>query len=193
MGYPVFLNLKGIRVVIIGGGRIAERKLRSVIQEDANIVLVASKISDSIKALSSVSSFTLIEEKFETCHLEKATLVFAASSDQAVNEQVTDLCKVKGIMVNNCMDSRDSTFRSGATIKRGEVEIAIGTGGKRPGLSKWLGSIIETALPSDLNTLIDDYDTIRNEARNKFENSKDREQYIIEAFENICENIGRKK
>ncbi len=116
-------------------------------------------------------------------------LVFAATDDDSMNDMVTDHCKRKGILVNNCMDATKSTFRSGAVVREGQVEIAVGTGGKRPGLAKYIISRIQSVLPDQLSQMTNYYDGLRIEAREKFDLSQDREKYIKEKFKTYTDSV----
>lgn len=183
MSYPVFINLKDMNIIFVGGGRIAKRKILNIIGQDANITVIAPAIIDEIKELASVDTrVKLVEAPFEMEYLEDATLVFIVSDDESVNQAVSVYCRSNGILLNNCMDSSQSTFTNGAVLRRGELEVAIGTGGKRPGVSKWIKGKIDETLPESIDSIISHYDILRGKAREKFSTSKEREQYIKEAF-----------
>lgn len=188
MTYPIFINLEGLNITFVGGGRIAYRKLKNVLGQGAHISVVAPMIIDEIRDLSKTEKdLYIIEEKFNAHHLSDSTMVFITSDDETANQMATDYCKQKGILMNNCMDSTLSSFRNGAVTRNGEVEIAIATGGKRPGIAKWIREQIEQTLPDQLDEIIDQYDEIRKQARDKFDSSKDRESYIKEAFKTYLE------
>lgn len=190
MTYPVFINLEGLQVTIVGGGRIAFRKIENMLGQGAKIKVVAPSIIDEIKKLvHSQGDITLIEENFQQDHLQDASLVFITSSNEEVNLLATKYCKSNGILMNNCMDSSLSSFRNGAVIRNGQVEIAIATGGKRPGIAKWLRQRVETVIPNQLDEMINFYDDIRAEAKIKFSESKEREAYIKEALKAHLETL----
>lgn len=190
MTYPVFLNLKDSKVIIVGGGRIAERKLKGILHASANVFITAPEISEAIERIACNESKIFISRNaFDLNFLNDATLVFAATDDPAMNDTITDYCKQKGILINNCMDASKSTFTSGAVIREGDVEILIGTGGKRPGVSKYLREQIQRILPQDLSKMIKHYDSLRLEARKTFNKSKDRETYIKEKFKAYTDSV----
>ena len=190
MSYPVFINLKDLKVVIVGGGRIAERKLKSILHESANVFIISPEMSEGIMNIACENEKVHMNKKaFDMDFLKDATLVFAATDDASINDKITNHCRASGILVNNCMDSSKSTFRSGAVLREGAVEIAIGTGGKRPGLSKYLKDQIRRVLPDNLSQMTDQYDELRIEARQKFKQSKDRETYIKEKFKAYTDSV----
>jgi len=190
MTYPIFVNLKGVHITIVGGGRIACRKIENILDQGALIKVVAPNIINQIKTLAeSDENITLIEEKFQTDHLNDSSLVFLTSDDEIINKEVNDFCVQKGILVNNCMDSSKSTFRNGAVIRRGELEIAIASGGKRPGISKWIKDMILDRLPEQLDEVIIMYDQVREQAKEKFNNSKDREVFVRNALKEYLETL----
>ncbi len=183
MSYPIFVETEGVSIVFVGGGRIALRKLRKLIKEGARVTVVAPEIIDEIKVLEAAhGNLTLIEATFETKHIQGAALVFLVSNRPEVNDLAGAYCAEHGILYNDCMDVEKSLFRNGAVSKFGEIEIAIGSGGKRPGVSKWLIEQVKKAIPDNIDDIVDKYDALRQEARLKYDDSKLRENYIKEAF-----------
>lgn len=190
MTYPVFLELKNVNTAIVGGGRIALRKIKKLMAAQAQIRVIAPHIIEEIKALcETYDKIEIIERAFYVEALEGATLVLLTSSCQETNALGSTYCRENGILFNDCMDSQSSTFRNGAVLRRGEVEVAVGSGGKRPGLSKWLCGRIEKAMPENLEEIIAYYDQLRKTARGSYDDSKHREKYIKETFSAYLEQL----
>ena len=190
MSYPVFINLKDMKVVFVGGGRIARRKIKNILGQGAEVTIVAPVIIDEIRRMAIDNpEMKLVEEQFDLSHIEDASLVFVVSDNDEVNQTVTDYCRSKGILINNCMDSSQSTFNNGAVIRRGELELAIGTGGKRPGVAKWMKESIDKSIPESIDKIMSQYDILRADARINFTSSKEREQYIKEAFKEYIDSL----
>jgi len=190
MSYPVFINIKDVNIVFVGGGRIARRKIMNILGQGASITIVAPLIIDEIKEIAENNTeVKLIEKPFALEYISDATLVFVVSDNEEVNQEATEYCKTNGILVNNCMDSSKSSFRNGAVIRRDELEVAIGSGGNRPGVSKWIKESIDKSLPDSIDKVINQYDHLRAEARIKCSSSKEREQYIKEAFIKYIDNL----
>lgn len=190
MSYPIFVETKGVKIVFVGGGRIALRKLRKLLSDGALISVIAPKIIDEIKQLEKThQNLTLIEDSFDTLHLNGAALVFLVSDNSEVNKIAGTYCLEHSILYNDCMNVQKSRFRNGAALKRGAIEIAIGSGGKRPGVSKWLIERVEKAIPDNIDEIVNKYDALRKTARLKYNDSKLRESYIKEAFSAYLEQL----
>ncbi len=190
MSYPVFINLKDVNIVFVGGGRIARRKMMNVLGQGANVTVVAPQIIDEIKEIARNSSeVKLIEKPFKLDYVLNATLVFVVSDNEEVNQEATEYCIANGILLNNCMDRSKSSFRNGAVIRKDDLEVAIGTGGNRPGVSKWLKESIGKSIPDSVAEVMHHYDDLRAKAKVKFSSSKEREQYIKEAFKEYIDNL----
>lgn len=188
MAYPVFLNLQEKKAVIIGGGRIAERKLDNLLGECLDIVVVSGSFTQKIErsALEN-KSITLIRRYFEHHDIDDAFIVFIATDNQEVNDEVSRLCIQKRILFNNAADVKQGNVRNGAVLKNGDLSILIGTGGNRPAVSKWLKTVFSNVIPKDINRIMHEYDDLRRRARDKFDKSIDRENFIKKEFKKIID------
>ncbi len=134
--FPVSIKLKGHRVVVIGAGRVAERKIRSLRSFGADISVVAPKATRYLKGLSQEGRIRLFERKYRSGDIAKARLVIAATADRATNEKVGRDARKSGIWVNVVDHTSQCDFIAPAIIKRRGLVIAISTDGKKPVLSK---------------------------------------------------------
>jgi len=154
--YPVFLKLDGLAVVVVGGGPIAASKLEGVLAAGARVTVVAPAICDEIRARVAAlgdDRLVLIQRAFEPSHLDGARWVVAAAPS-AVNREVADAAAARGLFVNAVDDTRSATAYLGGVIRRGQVEIAISTGGVAPALAGLLREALEALLPDDLERWI---------------------------------------
>lgn len=159
--YPVFLNLKDQRVLVVGGGRVAARKVRSLLLTGAKIELVSKTLEPHLQELVQGSRISYIGSDFEASMLEGVCLVIAATDDQRLNEYISGLCKQRGIWVN-VVDSPDlCSFQVPSVIRRGDLTIAISTGGKSPALARFLRELIEQAIPEGIEVLLEVLGMIR--------------------------------
>lgn len=122
MGYfPFFVELKGKRGLIVGGGIVAERKVRKLLPYEPELLVVAPKIDDGIWKLSEeikekrkknedTSELILSERDFETTNLEKMDFVIAATSDETLNARIAKLCEERNILVNVVDDKEKCGF-----------------------------------------------------------------------------------
>ena len=144
--YPVFLKLEGLEVVVVGGGPVAASKLAGLLVAGARITVVAPQIVDEIRAHEAV---TLIEAEFRPAHLAGARWVVAAATPD-VNRDVAAAAAVRGLFVNAVDEPATASAYLGGVVRRGEVEIAISTGGTAPALAGLLRQALEAVLPHDL-------------------------------------------
>jgi uroporphyrin-III C-methyltransferase / precorrin-2 dehydrogenase / sirohydrochlorin ferrochelatase len=148
--FPAFMNLRGRKAVVIGGGAVAGRKADMLARAGARVTIIAPRIcaslSDDIKA----ETYTHLAEPFADNHLTGAMLVIAATDSHDVNRQVARHGRLRGIPVNVVDDPELSSFIMPAIVDRSPVTVAISTGGASPVLARWIKTRIETALPSTL-------------------------------------------
>ena len=149
--YPVFLRLAGMPVVVVGGGGVAASKLEGLLEAGARVTVVAPAICAAIRAQSGV---TLVEANFRPAHLSGARWVVAAATP-AVNREVAEAAAARGLFVNAVDDTAAATAYLGGVVRRGDVEIAISTGGLAPALAGLLREALDAVLPHDLERWIE--------------------------------------
>ena len=148
--FPVFMNLKDQSVLVVGGGKVAVRKIRALLAAGARVGVVARELNPACKSWLEEGQITLLAREYEPWLLEKARLVFSASSDAALNQRVFHDAEAQGIPVNVVDDPEYCRFISPAVIDRSPVQIAISTGGTAPALARRLRSKLEAQLPQGL-------------------------------------------
>ncbi|MGD0234330.1 MAG: bifunctional precorrin-2 dehydrogenase/sirohydrochlorin ferrochelatase [Syntrophorhabdales bacterium] len=147
--YPLFLDLTGKVCVVVGGGHVADRKVRALLACEARVCVVGPRVCKSIRALYDEERIELVERPYETADLKGAALVFAATNDAATNERVSQDARERGILVN-VADSPDlCDFIVPAVIRRDPIVIAISTSGTLPMLARRLREEIGRQLSKD--------------------------------------------
>jgi len=130
--YPIFIELKDKRVVIVGGGRIALRKARALIETQCRLVVVSKAVCTCLETLCAQSQAELILGPYRAEYLGKALLAVAATDQPAVNEQIYRDCQARQILCN-VVDQPDlCDFHVPAIVKRGALQIAVSTNGASP-------------------------------------------------------------
>jgi precorrin-2 dehydrogenase/sirohydrochlorin ferrochelatase len=135
MFYPVYLNLKDKRVVVIGGGEVAERKIDSLLATGASVVVISPEITRAIDALAEQNRIELSKRAYVHGDCIGAALVFAATGDPEISRAVHEEATARGIFVNTADQPAFCTFIMPAVIRRGDIGIAISTSGKSPALA----------------------------------------------------------
>jgi len=130
--YPIFLELAGRRVVVVGGGAVAVRKAQALLEAGARLVVVAERISDMMTALCADSGAELVKSKYSKDYLVGAVLAIAATNNQQLNRQIYKDCQELEILCNVVDEPLLADFFAPAVVKRGDLQIAIGTEGQCP-------------------------------------------------------------
>lgn len=133
--YPIMLNLTGKRVIVIGGGAVAARKIEKLLETNAEITVVSPELHEKIIAAFNDNLLTWKQKHFEPADLSDAFLIIAATNQAAVNLQVYESTANQQLI--NIVDRPDlSTFIVPASIRRGKLTLAVSTSGAMPGLSR---------------------------------------------------------
>lgn len=152
MGYfPMFVNLQGASVLVIGGGRVALRKTRSLLPFGPKIRVVAPAIAPEFEDL----LVTLEHRPFSPEDLlESPAMVICASGEEGVNRQAALLCRERNIPVNDASQPEEGSFLFPAIAAKGNMTVGICAGGC-PGASQWMREQVETLLPDCLPEILD--------------------------------------
>jgi uroporphyrin-III C-methyltransferase / precorrin-2 dehydrogenase / sirohydrochlorin ferrochelatase len=147
---PLFLALKGRPCLVVGGGEVALRKLRWLVETGANTTLVAPALSDEVESYTAAHGVHVIRRDFVPADIVEPVLVIAATDDEAVNRAVFDVCSRRNILVNTVDNQALCTAIFPAIIDRDPVIVAVSTGGAAPSLARRIRGWIEAALPARL-------------------------------------------
>ncbi len=132
---PVMLNLTGKHVVIVGGGRIAERKMKGLLGSGATITVVSPVINDEIRRLANQHSLILIEREVMVDDLSKAFLIITSTNSSEVNDFVVKHAGEQQL-VNAAHDNGSGNVSFPANFRQGRLTISVSTGGASPLLAK---------------------------------------------------------
>jgi uroporphyrin-III C-methyltransferase / precorrin-2 dehydrogenase / sirohydrochlorin ferrochelatase len=146
--FPIFVDVDGRDVLIVGGGEKALQKLRLVGKTTARIRVVAETISDDIAAFTHDPALVLERRPFMASDVAGAAVVFAASDEPEADQAVAAAAKAQGVPVNVVDAPRESTFIMPAIVDRDPVVVAIGTQGAAPILAREIKAKIEAWLPA---------------------------------------------
>jgi len=141
----VFLRLSGRRVVVVGGGGVAESKLQGLIAAGAAVTVVAPDIRPGIASI----EVTIVQRRFEPSDLDGAAYVVAASLPE-VNRQVALAAEARHLFVNAVDDFPSASAFLGGVVRRDGITLAISTNGLAPALAGLLREGLDALLPSDL-------------------------------------------
>ena len=120
--FPIFINLEGRRVLIVGGGHVALRKAERLSPYGADIFAVAPEF---IPGFAGIPGVTLLERRFEPGDIDGAALVIAATDDPELNAAVSELCRWENVPVNVVDDIEKCSFVFPSLVRRGELSVGI--------------------------------------------------------------------
>lgn len=144
--FPLFLDLRERRVVVVGGGTVARRKVAALREAGARVRLVAPGVLPDLQADAEAGLLDLVIDDFAPPHLDDAWLVVAATDDAAVNEAVATAARERRIWANVVDDAERSSVQVPARVERGPLQVAISSGGGAPMLARHLREKLEAEL-----------------------------------------------
>ncbi len=127
--FPMFVDLSRRHVLVVGGGRIAARRIHTLSQFCPSIIVVAPAIHPDIAALATDGQMQLSERTYRAEDLDGADLVLACTDDKALNTAIAEACRARGIPVNDASDRHDCDFLFPGIARQGAVVAGITAGG----------------------------------------------------------------
>lgn len=162
MGYfPFFMEIEGKRGVIVGGGRVAARKVEKLLPFGPSLTVIAPRIEECMRTQEKLlqkdaaASLVLEERTFLPEDLTGADFVIAATDDESLNGRIAEYCKTERILVNVVDDREKCTFFFPALVKDGNLTVGISTDGQSPLAASWIRQKISDALPEGMGAVID--------------------------------------
>lgn len=145
MMYPIFLNLQEKRCLVVGGGEVALRKIQSLLKGGARVAVVAPSATESMRQMASSGQIVLSLREYRESDLEGAFLVIAATNDRKINSTVSVDARRRGVLVNVVDSPGECDFYVPSVVVRGDLVLAISTGGKSPALARKIREDLERA------------------------------------------------
>ena len=153
---PLFVNLAGRRVVLVGGGPVAAGKLPQLVDAGADVLAVSPEVHPAIQA----SGVAIARREFSPSDLDGAWLVVAAATPD-VNRTVARAAESRRIFVNAVDDPANATAFLSGVVRRDGVTVAISTNGDAPGLTALLREAVDAILPRDIGRWMDEARRVR--------------------------------
>ncbi|MCI7660662.1 precorrin-2 dehydrogenase/sirohydrochlorin ferrochelatase family protein [Flintibacter sp.] len=160
--FPLFIDLNQKQGLVVGGGPVAARKIRTLLPYGPHLTVCAPSVLPELEAL---PGLTLRREPFSPAFLEDAFFVIAATDDQELNSRIARLCRERNIPVNVADPGTESTFLFPSVVRRGPLTVGISTGGKSPSAAHYLKEQIEGLLPDNLEAILLWMDAAREELK----------------------------
>ena len=154
--FPLFVKLAGRDVLVVGGGAMAALRVRQLADSGARITVVAPEVRDEVAALAHV----VHRRPFVAGDVRGAWLVIAAATPE-VNADVARVAEARHVLVNAVDDPAHASAYTAGVVRRGDATVAISTGGRAPALAGLLREAIESFLPAELGTWVDEAEALR--------------------------------
>jgi precorrin-2 dehydrogenase/sirohydrochlorin ferrochelatase len=140
--------------VIVGGGRVAERKAGRLLASGALVVVVAPELTPHLQQMSADRKIVHVGDRYDGAQLSGSFLVIAATSDADVNRQVAADARAAGAMVNVVDNHEIGDFMLPSLMERGDLSIAVSTGGKSPALARKIRMELEALYGHEYSVLL---------------------------------------
>ncbi|AUC75294.1 MULTISPECIES: bifunctional precorrin-2 dehydrogenase/sirohydrochlorin ferrochelatase [unclassified Olleya] len=169
--YPVFLKVKNLEVLIIGGGNVAEEKLTFLLKSspDANVTMVSPMFREGTIAIADKGNVTRVNDTYSINYLEGKHMVVATTDIPEVNVQVYNDCRAQSKLVNVADNPPYCDFYMGGIVTKGNVKVAISTNGKSPTTAKRLRQFFEDVIPENIDDLVKNLNVYRKTIKGDFE------------------------
>jgi siroheme synthase-like protein len=154
-GLPVNLLVRGRRVVVVGGGRIAARKVEPLLDLGADVLVVAPDVSAEIRSWADAGRCRIELRPFAPPDLDGAWLALTATGDHAVDAAVYSAGEAARVWVNSADDPAHCSFTMMSVVRRADVVVAFGTGGRSPALAAHLRRLLTEELGPEYEVLLE--------------------------------------
>ncbi len=165
--YPIMLNLRGKKCVVVGGGTVALRKVKMLLDCGADITVISPKPHLGMTKLSEKKAIRLIHRNYKVGDLMGTTLAVASTDVREINRTVAHEAKRLGILVNVVDDPRLSSFILPSFFRRGNLTIAVSSAGTSPALARKIRSNLEKSLGKEYATLLSLISEVRSSLKKR--------------------------
>ena len=165
--YPIFVEMAGRRVLVVGGGNVAEGKVAGLLTAAADVTVVAPDLTPALRKQHEAGDFRYDAHEYHDGDLEGYEVCFVATDDGAVNAEVAAEGKRRGIWVNAADDPKYCDFILPSVVRQGDVVVAASTGGSSPALARRLREDLTAFLSDDYAPLAELLAAVRADIRNR--------------------------
>ncbi len=183
MGYPVVLNLTGRRCIIVGGGRVAERKAKRLIESGAAVTVIAPEATENLQVWASEKKLLWRQQPYTKGCLKGAFLVFVAAASREVCAEAAQEARTEGALLNDAVEPARSDFAVPASVRRGDLLLTVSTGGGSPELSRCIRQELEAFYPESFGAWLERVASVRQEMKDRLCGSSARQAFWRHAMD----------
>ncbi|WED23153.1 siroheme synthase [Vibrio sp. JC009] len=172
--FPLYMDLKGKPVLVVGGGEVASRKVETLVRAGAEITLVSPELTETLHSYVDDKKCKWVKERYDSKYMQGFVQVWATTDDSDLNHQVHADAKAGNILVNVVDDKDYCDFITPSIVNRGRIQIGISSGGSSPVLVRNIRERLEAALPQNVSVLADFAQEQREEIKKTFPTVEER-------------------
>lgn len=182
---PLFADLKGRPVLVVGGGDVAARKIELLRRASAQVLVVSRELCPELQALHQAQQIAWLATAFEPAQLDQVFLAIAATDDNQLNRQVYDEANARHRLVNVVDDQPKCSFIFPSIVDRSPLVVAISSSGTAPVLARMLREKLEALLPASLGQMAEVAGAFRDSVKQRFSRMSDRRRFWERAFNGL--------
>jgi precorrin-2 dehydrogenase/sirohydrochlorin ferrochelatase len=161
--YPIFIELEGKTVLVVGGGGVAQRKVETLLEFGAIIHIVSRELTHKLKKLVETNEVQYVGKAFRVEQLDGAFLVIAATDDKRLNHHVSESARKRHLLINAVDQPSDCNFIVPSIVNRGGLLVAVSTSGKSPALAMKIRKQLEVQFGTEYEIFLVLMDRLRKE------------------------------
>lgn len=165
---PLHLKVEGKRVVVVGGGKVAERKVDLLLESKAEVFLISPRVTEKLRGLSEGGEIEWKQRKYQRGDLKDAFLGIFAARDSQAEESFIEEAKERGVLVNISTNYKKCDFVFPAVVRSKKILITVSTSGTFPLLSAEIAQEIQKVIDDTYSELIDFLFEVREEIKRRF-------------------------
>ncbi|HXV84730.1 MAG TPA: bifunctional precorrin-2 dehydrogenase/sirohydrochlorin ferrochelatase [Candidatus Binatia bacterium] len=165
--YPVFFEMKQRRCVVIGGGRVAERRVEGLLAVGASVTVISPAITEGLRRLLTQGSIRHVAREHRPGDLSGCELAFIAMDDSELNAAACREARSRYVWVNSADDPAQCDFIVPSVLRRGELVVAVSTGGESPAVTRAIREELDEYIGAHYAQLVQTAGEVRKELRGK--------------------------
>lgn len=174
--YPVTLKLAGKFCTVVGGGQVAVRKVKSLIEQGAEVTVISPVLDEELLVIQ--EQFVWRNSLYKDGMLKGSFLVIAATDSREVNHAVYEWCEEHQVLVNVVDSLEESSFTVNAMVQRGDLMLAVSTNGISPAVSKKIREDLELQYGPEYGTMLEILQEAREEALRTVQDASKRRRFL---------------
>ena len=165
--YPLYLNIADRKCIVVGGGQVALRKVKTLLEYSARVEVISPDLCADLEKLAGANEINTVDREYQYGDLKEARIVIAATDDSDVNLKVVKEARDRGILINVVDCAEESDFILPSYLRRGDITIAVSTSGRSPALARKIRTKLERDFGNEYESLAVLVNEVRTEIRQR--------------------------